>query len=190
MLLFKEMQCIWHSNPVLNIQPLRPLSILTTTCISQQIVECTCDNVMIEQTCFLQPYASSVAASSGLDGHIKIWELENGKLVKSIDGGPGEEPIIQGVRKQIVHSLHPSLPPSLPPVDVWTLAFSPDSHNLATGSHNGKINIFSVEEGKKENVLDTRGKFTMSIAYVSRQQSKVFKLNGICVYSYQIWKLD
>ena len=44
----------------------------------------------MEQTCFLQ--SSSAAASSGLDGHIKIWELENGKLVKSIDGGPGVEP--------------------------------------------------------------------------------------------------
>ena len=31
----------------------------------------------------------SVAASSGLDGYIKLWELDNGKLLKSIDGGPG-----------------------------------------------------------------------------------------------------
>ena len=53
-----------------------------------------------------------------------------------------------------------------PSVDVWTLAFSADSHFLATGNHNGKINLFSVEEGKKESALDTRGKFTMSIAYV------------------------
>ena len=38
---------------------------------------------------------------------------------------------------------------------------------LATGSHNGKINLFSVEEGEKASALDTRGKFIMSIAYVS-----------------------
>ena len=31
----------------------------------------------------------SVAASSGLDGFIKVWDLESGKLVKNIDGGPG-----------------------------------------------------------------------------------------------------
>ena len=31
-----------------------------------------------------------VAASSGLDGYIKLWDLESGKLLKSIDGGPGE----------------------------------------------------------------------------------------------------
>jgi WD40 repeat protein len=52
-------------------------------------------------------------------------------------------------------------------VDVWSLAFSSDSRTLATGSHNGRINIFSVEEGQKKSSLDTRGKFIMSVAYVS-----------------------
>jgi len=51
-------------------------------------------------------------------------------------------------------------------VDVWSLVFSADSRLLATGSHNGKINLFSVEEGSKQSALDTRGKFIMSIAYV------------------------
>ena len=53
-------------------------------------------------------------------------------------------------------------------VDTWTVAFSPDSRFIATGSHAGKINLIGVESGKKESALDTRGKFTMSIAYVSR----------------------
>ena len=43
---------------------------------------------------------SAVVASSGLDGYIKTWDLSSGEGLKSIDGGP---------------------------VDVWTLAFSPDS---------------------------------------------------------------
>jgi len=30
-----------------------------------------------------------VGASSGLDGYIKLWDMETGKLLKSIDGGPG-----------------------------------------------------------------------------------------------------
>lgn len=51
-------------------------------------------------------------------------------------------------------------------VDAWSLAFSPDSQYLATGSHVGKVNIFGVETGKKEYSLDTRGKFILSIAYV------------------------
>ena len=51
-------------------------------------------------------------------------------------------------------------------MDTWTVAFSPDSRYIATGSHAGKINLIGVESGKKESALDTRGKFTMSIAYV------------------------
>uniref|UniRef100_A0A671S5Y3 Superkiller complex protein 8 n=1 Tax=Sinocyclocheilus anshuiensis TaxID=1608454 RepID=A0A671S5Y3_9TELE len=51
------------------------------------------------------------------------------------------------------------------PVDAWTVAFSPDSKYIATGSHLGKVNIFGVESGKKEHSLDTRGKFILSIAY-------------------------
>lgn len=51
-------------------------------------------------------------------------------------------------------------------VDAWTVAFSPDSKYIATGSHLGKVNIFGVESGKKEHSLDTRGKFILSIAYV------------------------
>lgn len=51
-------------------------------------------------------------------------------------------------------------------MDAWSLAFSPDSQYVATGSHIGKVNIFGVETGKKEYSLDTRGKFILSIAYV------------------------
>ncbi|XP_041511660.1 WD repeat-containing protein 61-like [Microtus oregoni] len=79
-----------------------------------------------------------IAASSSLDAHIRLWDLENGKQIKSIDAGP---------------------------VDAWTLAFFPDSQYLATGTHVGKVNIFGVESGKKEYSLDTRGKFILSIAY-------------------------
>ena len=52
-------------------------------------------------------------------------------------------------------------------VDAWTVAFSPDSRFLASGSHSGKINLFGVDTGKKESCLDTRGKLQLSIAYVS-----------------------
>ncbi|KAK7482161.1 hypothetical protein BaRGS_00026626 [Batillaria attramentaria] len=82
--------------------------------------------------------AGTLAASSSLDSHVKLWDLENGKQAKSIDAGP---------------------------VDAWTIAFSPDSRFLASGSHTGKINLFGVDTGRKETSLDTRGKFTLSIAY-------------------------
>lgn len=32
-----------------------------------------------------------VAASSSLDAHVRLWDLEAGKLIKLIDAGPGKE---------------------------------------------------------------------------------------------------
>lgn len=34
----------------------------------------------------------TVAASSSLDSHIRIWDLESGKQLKAIDCGPGTVP--------------------------------------------------------------------------------------------------
>lgn len=82
----------------------------------------------------------TVAASSSLDSHIRFWNLETGSQVKSIDAGP---------------------------VDAWTVCYSPDSKLVATGSHSGKINLYNVESGSITNKLDTTGKFTLSIAFVS-----------------------
>lgn len=36
------------------------------------------------------------AASSSLDAHIRLWDLENGKQIKSIDAGPGERCTLRG----------------------------------------------------------------------------------------------
>ena len=66
-------------------------------------------------------------------------------------------------------------------VDAWTICFSPDSRFLASGSHTGKINLFGVDSAKKESQLDTRGKFTMSIAYVSASVSdKTIQASNFC----------
>ena len=92
-----------------------------------------------------------------MDSHVKIWDLENGKQAKSIDAGP---------------------------VDAWTIAFSPDSRFLASGSHNGKINLFGVDTGRKETSLDTRGKFTLSIAYVRVCSMCGWVGVGVCIQRY------
>lgn len=74
-------------------------------------------------------------------------------------------------------------------VDAWTISFSPDSRFLATGSHSGKINLFGVESGRKEESLDIRGGFTLSIAYVSisllkfRSQTKAHSVCILCLFS-------
>lgn len=55
------------------------------------------------------------------------------------------------------------------PVDIWTLVFSPDDKFIVSGSHAGKIHLYGTDNGKQEQTLDTRGgKFTLSVAYVSR----------------------
>lgn len=80
-------------------------------------------------------------------------------------------------------------------VDAWTISFSPDSRFLATGSHSGKINLFGVESGRKEESLDIRGGFTLSIAYVSisllklRSQKKG-RLYVFFVFFYSVFSLS
>ena len=55
------------------------------------------------------------------------------------------------------------------PVDIITIAFSPDGKYVISGSHSGKIGLYGVEPGKQERPLDKRGKFILSVAYVSRE---------------------
>lgn len=71
---------------------------------------------------------------------MRVWDLETGEKKSTIDVGP---------------------------VDLWTVAFSPDDKYIISGSHSGKITFYSVETAKAERSLDTRGKFILSIAYVS-----------------------
>ena len=55
------------------------------------------------------------------------------------------------------------------PVCIWTVAFPPDDKFIISGSHSAKIVLYGVESGKQEQTFDTRGKFTLSVAYVSTE---------------------
>lgn len=79
-------------------------------------------------------------ASSSLDSSLRIWDVSSGEQLISMETGP---------------------------VDVWTVVFSPDDKHVISGSNAGKITMYSVEGGKQEQTLDTRGKFILSIAYVN-----------------------
>lgn len=82
----------------------------------------------------------SALASSSQDSSLILWDIVTGDKLKTLETGA---------------------------TDIWTLDFSPDGKHVISGSNAGKILIFSVESGKQEQTLDTRGKFTLSVAYVS-----------------------
>ena len=90
-------------------------------------------------------YCIPVLASSSLDAAIHLWNVDTGAKIRTFDNGP---------------------------MDAWTDAFSPCATKLISGSHVGKINLFNTETGEKVQSLDTRGKFTLSIAYVSWIEEK------------------
>jgi len=95
-------------------------------------------------------HEGNIAASSSLDSHIRLWDLVSGNQIQSIDAGP---------------------------VDAWTIAFSPDSKLVATGGQTGKINLYNTENGKLKTQLDTTGKFTLAIAFVSIASFQLDKTN-------------
>lgn len=76
-----------------------------------------------------------------MDSSLLLWDVITGEKLDSFDVGP---------------------------VDIWTIAFSPDDRFIVSGSYSGKINMYGVESKKLEQTLDTRGKFTLSIAYVKK----------------------
>jgi WD repeat-containing protein 61 len=83
----------------------------------------------------------SIAASNSLDSHIRLWDLDSGNQVQSIDAGP---------------------------VNAWTVTFSPDSKLIATATQSGRIVLYTVGTNEKnDRPLDSTGKFTLSIAFVS-----------------------
>lgn len=73
---------------------------------------------------------ASIIASSALDSTLMLWNTTTGEKIKTFSIGP---------------------------VELWTIAFSPDDNYIISGSHSGKINLFGVETGKQEQTFDTRG---------------------------------
>lgn len=72
---------------------------------------------------------------------MRIWDLERGEKIANVECGP---------------------------VDLWTVTFSPDDKYIVSGSHAGKITMYSVETAKAEQTFVSREIFILSIAYVSR----------------------
>ena len=66
---------------------------------------------------------TNVQASSSLDAAIHLWDVDSGQKIRSVENGP---------------------------MDAWTVTFSPCAEKVVSGSHVGKINMFSTETGQSE----------------------------------------
>lgn len=53
------------------------------------------------------------------------------------------------------------------PVDSWTACLSPDGSKIATGSQNGRINLYNTETLSRDTTMKAGEKFIMCVAYVS-----------------------
>ena len=82
----------------------------------------------------------SKIVSSSLDSTIHLFDVQSGEKIRKMDNGP---------------------------MECWTVAFSPDSKRIISGAQNGIVHFYDVETGQKQQQMDTRGKFLLSIAYVS-----------------------
>lgn len=78
--------------------------------------------------------------SVSLDSNLILWDTSSGKRITEMPIGES---------------------------DVWKVVFSPDGKQMASGGHTGKIFIYGVNDGAVNRVLDTRGKFILSVDWVS-----------------------
>jgi len=68
-----------------------------------------------------------VLASSSLDSHIKLWDLEKASLIGTVDASPGKYFSRDQTQTQYVMRI----------VETWSLTFSPDGNFIASGSKAG-----------------------------------------------------
>ncbi|DBA04081.1 TPA: hypothetical protein N0F65_009428 [Lagenidium giganteum] len=78
------------------------------------------------------------AITSSLACQLRVLNLSNGVVEKTIDAGAGE---------------------------LWQVAYSPDETKLVSGSQQGKVNIFDLESEKIVQEFRTQAKFVLSVAY-------------------------
>lgn len=82
--------------------------------------------------------ATNVLATSAMDSHIRLFDLEAEKQKATIDAGP---------------------------VGTWTVDFHHGGKLLASGTQSGKINLWDAEQGALAGSIDTKGNFAMSVAF-------------------------
>jgi len=83
----------------------------------------------------------NIGASSGLDGIIRVWDLEAGTLKTSLTPTPG--------------------------VNAYRVACQPNSNNLAATGSTGQIQIWDLATGQQSGHIQTTSSFTTAVSFVS-----------------------
>jgi WD repeat-containing protein 61 len=81
---------------------------------------------------------AGLAASSSLDAHVRVWNLQTGKDHLDIDAGP---------------------------IEAWTVALAPDGRAIASGSQSGCVNLWGTSSGQRLATISTGAGFLMSVAF-------------------------
>lgn len=123
-----------------------------------------------------------ILVTSGLDRLIRVWQLRDDRLDLLFQLGGTSLPIVSLALSVDAYTLatcsmdsqcliwdlevgHLVNKVNMSPADGWKIALSSDNTKIISGSQTGDIHIYSVQNGLEQRVLDTRGKFILSIAW-------------------------
>jgi WD40 repeat protein/serine/threonine protein kinase len=117
-----------------------------------------------------RPDGTQLATACGDDGVVKLWDAKTGKLVRSLEPGPGFGRVTFSPKGKLVAAAGKWMMVSEPHLPVWVwdaetgkrrhilrghtkpvtcLRFSPDEHQLATGSLDGTLTIWDMATGQE-----------------------------------------
>ena len=104
--------------------------------------------MVVEEQCGLVSFSpdGKTIASCGEDSTIKLWNVESGQIVHTLQG----------------HTRN-----------VWDVKFSPDGNNLASGSFDKTVRIWNVRDGKQLHILTDHTEAVVALAFSTDGQKLV-----------------
>ncbi|KAI8084760.1 WD40-repeat-containing domain protein [Halteromyces radiatus] len=124
---------------------------------------------------------TNLVASGSCDNNVKIWDGTSGELLWTLEGhtlGVISVHFSTDGTRLVSSSIDSTLciwdmtqegkcikVITATPVEAWTARFHPDGTRIATGSHDGNINIYNIESGEKEESLATKNNFIMCTVF-------------------------
>eukprot|EP01133_Synstelium_polycarpum_P012028 gene12028-14069_t len=102
--------------------------------------------------------SSQKLATSGMDSHIRLYDLNEMRLHKDIDVGPFGT-------WSVAFSPNGDGASSTSKVSILCVAFSPNGSHFACGGSDGSVSVYEVETGKKLNTFNAHSLPIRSITY-------------------------